>query len=65
MMETNRSQPVLLPILSPLIAIAAALLVGAGLIIIAGKNPIAAYTALFQEAIASVFLSLRFLGLPQ
>jgi ABC-type uncharacterized transport system permease subunit len=46
-------------------AIASALLVGAGLIIIAGKNPIAAYTALFQEAIASVLVSLRFLGLPQ
>jgi simple sugar transport system permease protein len=55
MMETNRSQPVLLPILSPLIAIAAALLVGAGLILIAGKNPIAAYTALFQEAIANYY----------
>jgi simple sugar transport system permease protein len=55
MMETNRSQPVLLPILSPLIAIAAALLVGAGLIIIAGKNPIAAYGALFQEAIANYY----------
>jgi general nucleoside transport system permease protein len=55
MMETNRGQPVLLPILSPLIAIAAALLVGAGLIIIAGKNPIAAYGALFQEAIANYY----------
>ncbi len=45
----------MLPILSPLIAIAAALLVGAGLIIIAGKNPIAAYGALFQEAIANYY----------
>lgn len=54
-METNRSQPVLLPIVSPLIAIAAALLVGAGLIIIAGKNPIAAYSALFQESLANYY----------
>ncbi len=54
-METNRSQPFLLPILSPLIAIAAALMVGAGLIIIAGKSPIAAYGALFQEAIANYY----------
>lgn len=54
-MRTNRSQPFLLPILSPLIAIAAALMVGAGLIIIAGKSPIAAYGALFQEAIANYY----------
>ncbi|HEY9637009.1 MAG TPA: ABC transporter permease [Coleofasciculaceae cyanobacterium] len=54
-METNRRQPVVLPILSPLLAIAAALLVGAGLIIIAGKNPIAAYSTLFQEAIANYY----------
>jgi simple sugar transport system permease protein len=54
-MRTNRSQPFLLPILSPLIAIAAALIVGAGLIIIAGKSPIAAYGALFQEAIANYY----------
>lgn len=54
-MKSNRSQPFLLPILSPLIAIAAALMVGAGLIIIAGKSPIAAYGALFQEAIANYY----------
>lgn len=54
-MRTNRSQPFLLPILSPLIAIAAALMVGAGLIIIAGKSPIAAYGALFQEALANYY----------
>lgn len=44
-----------LPILSPLIAIAAALFVGAILIVIAGKNPIAAYSTLFQEAIANYY----------
>lgn len=54
-MKSNRSQPFPLPILSPLIAIAAALMVGAGLILIAGKSPIAAYGALFQEAIANYY----------
>ncbi|WP_103124453.1 ABC transporter permease [Nostoc cycadae] len=44
-----------LPILSPLIAIASALLVGAILIIFAGANPITAYTALFQESLANYF----------
>lgn len=42
---------VLLPILSLLIAIAAALLVGTGLILLAGANPRAPYTALFQESL--------------
>ncbi|MUG94264.1 ABC transporter permease [Scytonema sp. UIC 10036] len=42
-------------ILSPVIAIAAALLVGAILILIAGANPIAAYTALFQESVTTYF----------
>ena len=54
-MQTNRIQPVLLPIVSPLIAIAAALLVGAILIIIAGKSPVAAYGALFQESLANYY----------
>ncbi|BAY10991.1 ABC transporter permease [Calothrix sp. NIES-2098] len=45
----------LLPILSPLIAIACALIVGAILIIFAGANPIAAYTALFQESLSTYF----------
>ncbi|MEA5594419.1 ABC transporter permease [Rivularia sp. UHCC 0363] len=44
-----------LPILSPIIAIASALLVGAILIIIAGVNPIAAYAALFQESLFDYF----------
>lgn len=51
----NRIQTVLLPILSPSLAIAAALIVGAGLIVIAGKNPIAAYGALFQESLANYY----------
>ncbi|AFY99270.1 ABC transporter permease [Calothrix sp. PCC 6303] len=46
---TKRIQ--LLPIISPIIAIASALLVGAILILIAGANPITAYTALFQESL--------------
>jgi len=44
-----------LPFLSPLIAIVSALLVGAGLILLAGANPIAAYTALFQESLSTYF----------
>ncbi|BAY16985.1 inner-membrane translocator [Anabaenopsis circularis NIES-21] len=44
-----------LPILSPLIAITSALMVGAILIIFAGANPITAYTALFQESLANYF----------
>jgi len=47
--------PFLLPILSPLIAIASALIVGAILIIFAGANPITAYTALFQESLSTYF----------
>ncbi|MGQ4646251.1 hypothetical protein [Lyngbya aestuarii] len=47
MRNINRIPPIVLPILSPLIAIASALLVAAILILVAGKNPIAAYTALF------------------
>lgn len=48
MTATNRIQ--LLPIISPLIAIASSLIVGAIFILLAGANPIAAYTALFQES---------------
>ncbi|NEU73580.1 ABC transporter permease [Hassallia byssoidea VB512170] len=53
MTATNRIQ--LLPIISPLIAIASSLIVGAILIILAGANPIAAYTALFQESLSTYF----------
>jgi simple sugar transport system permease protein len=44
-----------LPILSPLIAIASALIVGAILILLAGANPITAYTALLQESCFTYF----------
>ncbi|MBD2309624.1 ABC transporter permease [Chroococcidiopsis sp. FACHB-1243] len=44
--------PSLLP---PVVAIASALLVGAGLMLVAGANPIAAYTALFQESLSTYF----------
>lgn len=54
MTTTNRIQG-LLPILSPLVAIASALLVGAVLIVLAGANPIAAYTALFLESLFTYF----------
>jgi simple sugar transport system permease protein len=54
MTKVNRIQ-FLLPILSPLIAIASALIVGAILIIFAGANPITAYTALFQESLSTYF----------
>lgn len=44
-----------LPILSPVLAIAAALLVGAGFILLAGVNPLRAYSALFSEAIVNYY----------
>ncbi|MEL7243517.1 MAG: ABC transporter permease [Cyanobacteria bacterium J06641_2] len=49
----NRIQ--LKPIFSPIIAITSALIIGAILILIAGANPIAAYTALFQESLFDYF----------
>lgn len=45
----------LLPLVSPLLAIAAALLVGAGLILLAGVSPLGAYSALFSEALTNYF----------
>ncbi|NJP10642.1 MAG: ABC transporter permease [Leptolyngbyaceae cyanobacterium RU_5_1] len=45
----------LLPIVPPTIAIAAALLVGAGLIAIAGVSPVKAYSVLFSEALANYY----------
>ncbi len=50
-MKNNR----IFPIISPLIAIISALIVGAVLILIAGANPITAYTALFQESLSTYF----------
>ncbi|MBR8836182.1 MAG: ABC transporter permease [Stigonema ocellatum SAG 48.90 = DSM 106950] len=55
MLTTHRLPLQVLPILSPLIAIASALLVGSLLIVLAGANPIAAYTALFQESLSTYF----------
>ncbi|MEC4813729.1 MAG: ABC transporter permease [Scytonema sp. PMC 1069.18] len=53
-MNSYRLQP-LFPFLSPLIAILSALIVGAILILIAGANPINAYTVLFQESLSTYF----------
>ncbi|MGQ9872638.1 ABC transporter permease [Leptodesmis sp.] len=44
-----------LPVVSPIAAIALALLVGAGLIAIAGVNPVQAYGVLFREALANYY----------
>lgn len=44
-----------LPVLSPIAAIVLALLVGAGLIAIAGVNPVKAYSVLFSEALANYY----------
>ncbi len=54
-MITNNRIQLLLPILSSLIAIASALIVGAILILLAGANPLTAYTALFQESLSTYF----------
>ncbi|MHC5728028.1 MAG: ABC transporter permease, partial [Nostoc sp.] len=61
-MIINKYFQLLRPILSPLIAlaqptvgIASALIVGAILILLAGANPITAYTALFQESLSTYF----------
>jgi ABC-type uncharacterized transport system permease subunit len=43
------------PMLSPVAAIAAALFVGAGLILLAGKNPLIAYTVLFSESLTNYY----------
>ncbi|MBD2179645.1 ABC transporter permease [Aerosakkonema funiforme] len=45
----------LLLILSPIVAIASALLVGAILISLAGANPVKAYTVLFSESLANYY----------
>ncbi|WP_071187425.1 ABC transporter permease [Trichormus sp. NMC-1] len=54
MFTANRLKRTLL-IISPLIAIGFALFAGAILILLAGANPIIAYTALFQESLSSYF----------
>ncbi|BDA75684.1 sugar ABC transporter, permease protein [Rivularia sp. IAM M-261] len=50
-MNNNR----IFPIISPILAIVSALIVGAVLILIAGANPITAYTALFTESLSTYF----------
>ncbi|MGE5659665.1 MAG: ABC transporter permease [Actinomycetota bacterium] len=45
----------LFSLLSPLIAIAVALLVGAGLMLMAGANPIFAYSTLFSESLTNYY----------
>ncbi|MCY7323307.1 MAG: ABC transporter permease [Phormidesmis sp. CAN_BIN36] len=54
-MKVNLILRAITPVLSPLFAISSALLVGAGLIALAGVNPIAAYSVLFREALANYY----------
>lgn len=54
-MQTHRIHSNLLPILSPLIAIALALGVGAILILLANANPITAYSILIQESLTNYY----------
>ncbi|MBW4680011.1 MAG: ABC transporter permease [Microcoleus vaginatus WJT46-NPBG5] len=54
-MRFARIPPIFLPLLSPVVAIIAALLVGAGLIVLADANPLTAYSALFQESLTTYF----------
>ncbi|HAZ48633.1 MAG TPA: ABC transporter permease [Cyanobacteria bacterium UBA11369] len=54
-MQTHRIDSTLLPILSPLIAIALALGVGAILILLAKANPITAYGILIQESLTNYY----------
>lgn len=54
-MITNKLYQPLLPIVSPLIAITLALIAGAILILLAGANPLSAYTALFQDSLTTYF----------
>jgi len=53
--KSGNQLAIFLPLLSSVLAIAAALLVGAGLILLAGKNPVTAYSALFQESLANYY----------
>ncbi|MDE5103954.1 MAG: ABC transporter permease, partial [Trichodesmium sp. St19_bin2] len=46
---------ILKSILFPIFAVLAALLAGAGLMILAKTNPVTAYTALFQESLTTYF----------
>lgn len=52
---TLRLKTTLSPILAPLVAVVAALLVGALLMLLAGASPIVAYSALFRQALTTYF----------
>lgn len=55
LISVKLSKNQVLPVLSAFLAIAAALLVGAGLIAIAGVDPLRAYGILFTEALANYY----------
>ncbi|HAX78930.1 MAG TPA: ABC transporter permease [Cyanobacteria bacterium UBA11372] len=55
MTKLHRIHPIILPIISPLIAIALALGVGAILILLAKANPITAYGILIQESLTNYY----------
>jgi general nucleoside transport system permease protein len=51
----RQRMPRVLPMVAPMLAIAAALLVGAGLIALAGVNPLTAYGVLFNQALVNYY----------
>jgi general nucleoside transport system permease protein len=53
--STNLQRDRLRAVLPPLVAILAALLMGSVLMLLAGANPIAAYTALFRQALTTYY----------
>ena len=55
MTKPQQFLPILLSILSPILAIASALLVGAILIAVSGNNPVTAYTVLFNESLTNYY----------
>ncbi len=55
MMKPNLTSNSILPIVSPLVAIAIALLVGALLMAVTGANPLHAYGILFRESLTSYY----------
>ncbi|MBW4661886.1 MAG: ABC transporter permease [Drouetiella hepatica Uher 2000/2452] len=54
-MKTNQVSNAFLPFLAPMLAIVAALIVGAFLIALTGVNPLHAYTILFRESLANYY----------
>lgn len=53
--QVDRLSRIVFSVLSPLLAVLAALLVGGGLMAIAGANPVLAYTALFRESLTTYY----------